>query len=261
VGLRRFAVEVIIAPEGSPGRNRLKIQSRKTLYFLGKTGAAITRAVLATCRIREYIEEPAWHPHMGGRGRNFLLSTWHENLLVGAWYCGRLPYFHTLASPSRDGEIITGCASALGMTVLRGSSNDGGVRALKQIVDESRSKKRFRFGFTPDGPRGPRREIKFGVAYVAAKSRLPVVSMGIACENGWRAPSWDLLQVPKPFSKVQIVVTEPIWSPPNATREQMEQFSHRIASEMNRSQELAESLLKKPIVSDRHRIGERRNAA
>jgi len=261
VGLRRFAVEVIIAPKGSPERDRLKIQSRKALYIAGKTGAAMTRAVLATCRIREYIEEPAWHPHMGGRGRNFLLSTWHENLLVGAWYCGRLPYFHTLASPSRDGEIITGCASSLGMTVLRGSSNDGGVRALKQIVDESRSKKRFRFGFTPDGPRGPRREIKFGVAYVAAKSALPVVSLGIACENGWRAPSWDQLQIPKPFSKVQVVVTAPIWSPTNASREQMEQFSHKIANEMNRSQDLAESLLKNPIVNERRRVGDLRRAA
>jgi lysophospholipid acyltransferase (LPLAT)-like uncharacterized protein len=252
---------VIVGASDNRRADRLKIQSRKTLYFAGKAGAAITRAILATCKIREYIEEPAWHPHMGGRGRNFLLSTWHENLLVGAWYCGRLPYFHTLASPSRDGEIITGCASALGMTVLRGSSNDGGVRALKQIVDESRSKKRFRFGFTPDGPRGPRREIKFGVAYVAAKSGLPVVSMGIACENGWRTPSWDRLQIPKPFSKVQVVVTEPIWSPRNATRDEMEAFSHRIAGEMNRSQELAESLLKNPVVSDRRRVGELRRAA
>jgi lysophospholipid acyltransferase (LPLAT)-like uncharacterized protein len=260
-GGRVFFKKLSSPCEATDERTRVKIQSRKTLYFAGQFGAAITRTILATCKIREFIEDPTWHPFMGGRGRNFLLSTWHENLLVGAWYCGKFPHFHTLASPSRDGEIITGCASSLGMTVLRGSSNDGGVRALKQIVDESKSKKRFRFGFTPDGPRGPRREIKFGVAYVAAKSGLPVVSMGIACENGWRAPSWDKLQVPLPFTKVQIVVTAPIWSPPNASRDQMEAFSARIADEMNRSHEIADRLLKNPIVGERRRTGEIRRAA
>jgi lysophospholipid acyltransferase (LPLAT)-like uncharacterized protein len=239
----------------------MKIQSRKTLFFAGRVAAALVRTVLAAARVREFVEDPDWHPYMGGRSRDFLLATWHENLLVAAWWCGRFPHFHTLASPSRDGEIITGCASSLGMKVLRGSSYDGGARALKQIVDFARSRKRFRLGVTPDGPRGPRRCIQPGVAYVASRTGLPVVSVGIACENGWRAPSWDRLQIPKPFARVHAYLTAPVWAPPNITRGGIDEFSAVIANEMNRAQDQAADLLKSSVsVERRHAAGLRRAA-
>jgi len=231
------------------------------LRLVGKVGAAVVRTVLATAKIRDYVEDADWHPLMGGRDRNFLLSTWHENLLVGAWYCGRLPYFHTLASPSRDGEIIAGCASSLGMTVLRGSSYDGGVRALKQLIDVAKVRRRFRCGFTPDGPRGPRRVMQSGVAYVASRSGLPVVALGIACENGWRANSWDRLQIPKPIHRIQTYLTAPIWAPAKLGRNGLDDFAAHIASEMNRAQERAEELLKNPVVGDRRRVSGASQAA
>src|SRR4028119_1896855 len=143
------------ASDSVVGAFYLKIQSRKTLAFAGKLGAGLVRAIIATSKVRECVEDPDWHPFMGGAERNFLLAAWHENLLVAAWYCGRMPYFHTLASPSRDGEIITGCAASLGLTVHRGSSKDGGARALRHIVGLAKSRRRFRCIITPDGPRGP----------------------------------------------------------------------------------------------------------
>ena len=44
---------------------------------------------------------------------------------------------------------------------------------------------------TPDGPRGPRRQVQPGLIYLAARTGLPVVPAGFAYDNPLRARSWD----------------------------------------------------------------------
>ena len=81
------------------------------------------------------------------------------------------------ASLITDGEIIAQICQRLGVGVIRGSTARGGCHALLEMIrnqDET-----THLAITPDGPRGPRRELKAGVVMVASQSGLPIVPVGI----------------------------------------------------------------------------------
>jgi lysophospholipid acyltransferase (LPLAT)-like uncharacterized protein len=221
------------------------------MNLAGRLGAGTLRAIMATANVRELVEDPEWHPSMDGQSKSFLLALWHENLLVGGWAIGRFPNLHTLASDSDDGEIAAGIASSFGMEVLRGSSSRGGVKALKQIVDFARNRRDFSFVMTPDGPRGPRREMKGGLSYVASRCRMPIVCLGVACERGWRMNSWDRMQIPRPFRRVQLYYTAPVFPGADLCRKGLDDFSLFVESEVGRAQSQAEHMLARPCAKQR----------
>src|SRR6056297_3659438 len=62
-----------------------------------------------------------------------IFCTWHENLLP-VLITLRGSNMHILVSGSRDGRRIGGIAQSWGFNVIYGSSNRGGVRALRDSV-------------------------------------------------------------------------------------------------------------------------------
>lgn len=64
--------------------------------------------------------------------------------------------------------------------------------------------------FTPDGPRGPLREVQPGVILAAAATGLPIQPVAIAASRAKLLRSWDRFMVPLPFSKVHFVYGEPL---------------------------------------------------
>jgi hypothetical protein len=58
--------------------------------------------------------------------------------------------------------------------------------------------------FTPDGPRGPRRQFKGGVLLAAQRGHAVVVPLHAGADRAWRLNSWDRFLLPKPFARVRI---------------------------------------------------------
>ena len=85
-----------------------------------------------------------------------------------------------LLSRHRDAEILSHIAGHLGFAFVRGSTNRGGVSALRQLLARSRD---MHLTITPDGPRGPRRRLAPGCIYLASKLGLPLVVMGYGYER------------------------------------------------------------------------------
>src|SRR5215210_572132 len=109
--------------------------------------------------------EERWRTlHRAGRPHVFLL--WHEVLLPLLWQ-HRAQGITIVVSEARDGQYLSDLAVALGYRAIRGSSTRGGTRALLGAVRALRAGGAV--AFTPDGPRGPRRELKPGV--IAAAQR------------------------------------------------------------------------------------------
>ena len=118
------------------------------------------------------------------------------------------PKVRVLISQHTDGEVIAQICQHLGMGVIRGSTARGGCQALLSMirdVDET-----THLGITPDGPRGPRRELKPGVVMVASQSGLPVVPIGIGFVRAWRFRSWDRFALPLPGSTIVGVIGAPL---------------------------------------------------
>ena len=66
---------------------------------------------------------------------------------------------------------------------------------------------------TVDGPRGPRYTVHPGAAALALASGAPVVPILVNADSYWQMKSWDRMQIPKPFSRVTLVLGEPLTIP------------------------------------------------
>ncbi|HET9869160.1 MAG TPA: lysophospholipid acyltransferase family protein, partial [bacterium] len=162
-----------------------------------------------------------------------LWSLWHETILMSVWYHRRRDV-HVMISASRDGELISTVARAFGYVPVRGSSSRGGPEAAAELVEYLKAGKRS--AITPDGPRGPRRRLKPGVAKIAALSGRPVVPFAFEAEKCWRLKSWDRFIIPKPFSRAVFVYGEPL----RFTGGDEGAFLDSIQAEMDRVQDRAE---------------------
>lgn len=159
-----------------------------------------------------------------------LIGSWHEILLVVPWLHAHVGH-HTLTSHSFDGELAARLMARFGIEAIRGSSSRGGLKALAELTGKAESVRLV--GLTLDGPRGPRRVAKSGLAYIAAHTGLPIVPQAIAAKPSWRIRSWDRLLFPKPFSKVVWAYGPPIPPPESTDTKLIRETTLRLQSELN----------------------------
>ena len=134
----------------------------------------------------------------------FLL--WHETLLPLLWR-HRNQGVTIVVSEARDGQYLADLAAALGYRTVRGSSTRGGARALLGAVRVLQAAGAV--AFTPDGPRGPRRELKPGVVAAAQRGGGVIVPVHAEADRAWRLHSWDRFMIPKPLARVWITYGRP----------------------------------------------------
>jgi lysophospholipid acyltransferase (LPLAT)-like uncharacterized protein len=95
---------------------------------------------------------------------------------------------------------------------------------------------------TPDGPRGPRRQVQPGLVYLAARTGLPIVPMGIAWRRAWRMRSWDRFALPVPWSLASLVTTEPIRVPETVDKDELERYRKQVEQALEHATAIAERI-------------------
>ena len=70
--------------------------------------------------------------------------------------------------------------------------------------------------FTIDGPKGPRYVAKMGAILLAKKTGQPILPFTITAAKQWSINSWDMFQVPLPFTRALVNIAQPIYVPKNA---------------------------------------------
>jgi len=133
---------------------------------------------------------------------------WHSALLVTA-YAFRRTGKSVIVSSSRDGRLAADVAVRWGHSVIFGSSHRGGLAALRQSIKILRDG--HSIGITPDGPKGPKETAKPGAAQIALVSKCPLVTISVKADRAWRLKSWDRFLIPKPFAKLTVTLSEPIY--------------------------------------------------
>jgi lysophospholipid acyltransferase (LPLAT)-like uncharacterized protein len=117
-----------------------------------------------------------------------------------------------LSSDSKDEEISAAIWRHVRIHAVRGSaSHGGGAQGLAKMIQAVRSG--WDLGITPDGPRGPKFEVKPGAIAVARKTRAWVVPVTVAYSSAWELGTWDAMLFPRPFSKVAVLYGEPYQVP------------------------------------------------
>lgn len=140
-------------------------------------------------------------------GEPLVYCFWHNRIPI-ATYFWRARGIVVMSSRSFDSEYIARFIQRFGYGAARGSSTRGGKAALIQMIRAVREGKSA--AFTVDGPRGPIYEAKPGAVLLAAKSNAALLPFSISLNRYWQLPSWDKIQIPKPFARAIVVIGQPI---------------------------------------------------
>ncbi len=145
-----------------------------------------------------------------------------------------------MVSRHRDGEMIARTVHRIGYRTVRGSSTRGGSTALRQMV------RRLKNGnicvILPDGPKGPRHQVKMGIVMMAQLAGAMVIPFTFSAAKPIIFNSWDRFTLWWPFSKLAMVYGKPIEIPRRLTDEQMEEYRLLIENSLNNLQKEADEL-------------------
>lgn len=165
-------------------------------------------------------------------GKPFLIALWHNRIgMMPFAYAEKSHELTVVASNHPDGRIVPGVMGRFGFGGIPVDSKDAAkaTRAIVRHLKEGRI-----IGYTPDGPRGPRLEVKSGLVVIAALAGgIPVVPVTYAVRRRLVLNSWDRFQVPLPFNRGVCVWGEAIEIPPKADAETREACRQRIEEALN----------------------------
>ncbi len=172
----------------------------KILSFIGWSFISL---LSSTLRVRIV------NPLVRGKG-NIAFAFWHgEQFILNVFHKNKRAVI--MSSMSKDGEIQAGILSRFKYTIVRGSSTRRAERALVEMIRLVR--KGHDAGFAADGPKGPYKQVKPGVIYLAQKCGIPVIPVSSCAEKKYifnRA--WDKYELPAPFSRAVFAYGEPIFT-------------------------------------------------
>lgn len=208
-----------------------KIISPFILRAVPWLAALLIRLLYLTLKVESIEDESvvqSWN-----EDENFLLITWHEQILMmPKGYHG--PGVKLLISRSKDGELLARAMGHFGYGAVRGSSSRGGRTAFRELL--GLTKQNVDIAITPDGPRGPRRELKDGVIHLAKVSGRGVVPVAFVCSKGHRFGSWDRFVCPYPTARAVYSYGAPVYYDKETG---VEDFRLRLMTAMQNNERLA----------------------
>jgi lysophospholipid acyltransferase (LPLAT)-like uncharacterized protein len=142
--------------------------------------------------------------------QNYIGALWHNRLLIFPLVLRRFfsnRHGAALISASRDGDLLSDAIHRFDYDVVRGSSSKLGASGLLQLSEVLAAGRDV--VITPDGPRGPAYELGPGLIFLAQKTGAPVLPINMEYSSCWRVKSWDRFIIPRPFSKVRVIIGRP----------------------------------------------------
>lgn len=198
--------------------------SEPVIATLSALAAGYVRLIYATSTIKR---EPAdtdaklfdQHPQ--------ILAMWHgQFMLLPKLKPKRPAVVKAMVSRHGDAELIGSVLRHFGMDLIRGAGagkrkrNRGGATAMRESLRALEAGATV--AMTADVPPGPARRAGVGIATLAAKSGRPVVPFAIATSRFLKLPTWSAFTVNLPFSKLAIVIGEPVSAPHSENADEIE---------------------------------------
>jgi lysophospholipid acyltransferase (LPLAT)-like uncharacterized protein len=172
-------------------------------------------------------------------GQPFIVLLWHGKMLL-PMYVHRNENLSVLISEHQDGELIAQNVKRLGYRTTRGSSTRGGTKAFRSMLRELHNG--INCVILPDGPRGPRYEVKMGAILLAQISGADLMPVTFSAQKPIVLKTWDRFTFWWPFSRLCIVYGKPIKIPRRLDDHESEQYRKQVEDSMNRLQEEADAI-------------------
>jgi len=161
-----------------------------------------------------------------------IFALWHAHQ-CGVFTCNQMKKTVIMVSSSRDGEIISRAANAVGVETIRGSFKRGGAKASLELINKI--KEGANGALTIDGPRGPNHVVKKGIIEIAKMANVPIVPAI------WWSPditflkfkSWDEFRFPLLGTRLVMKFADPIYLPDDPNEEDIENKRKKVEDTLN----------------------------
>lgn len=201
---------------------------RVSLFLVPKLIYWLICIWFSTCRTREHgVEHRQCTLDVG---KATVASFWHYTVLF-VLYHQRRESGVAMVSASRDGEYIARLAQELGFDTARGSRNNRGMQALKEVLKAVKAGRKT--AIVADGSQGPPRIAQPGAILVASRTGVPVLPMMWSASNYLTIPSWDRTAIPTPFCRIDFLYGEPLFVPPDLKDEGIEEYRRLLEERLN----------------------------
>lgn len=213
--------------------------------FLSKIVYLIVRVLNLTYRYEYHGLEKRESARNTNPQKLFIYAIWHQNIVAALLsHLSRKESFTMIISASNDGELIAASCVRLGHSPARGSSSRGGKKAMVEMIQNMNSG--MNGVLTVDGPRGPARKAKFGIIDIARITGAPIIPMCPYPEKYWVfSKTWDQFRIPKPFTKVHVVIGDAIIIPKDALKENYEAIIADLDQKIDHVEVIAKEILKR----------------
>lgn len=220
---------------------RQKLRLRRPLQILSSpVFANYVKLVLKTSR---RVSDP---PDFVKRARELhpsIIALWHgQFFLLPGIYPREIPG-RAMVSRHDDAEALARVLRGFGLELIRGAGagerrrDRGGAEAAHGAVASLREG--YSVAMTADVPPGPARKCGRGIVTIGSLSGRPIVPFAVATSRYCAVKSWDRMTFNLPFSRLGIVMGDPIFVPPDISGPQIEPYRQQVEDALNATTEKA----------------------
>jgi lysophospholipid acyltransferase (LPLAT)-like uncharacterized protein len=225
----------------------MRIRGRWFIWLQAAAIVFVSRLLFKTLRIYFLPAAPNTNPYSNDGSEGFIYSVWHDEVAF-PMFAGRHVRTVALVSKHADNSPLVLGLQMLGIGIVRGSSGRNGVEAIRELL---RTPSNSHLVITPDGPRGPRHQVKPGLVLMAARSGRAIVPTAFVSSRCWRIPGrWTDLVIPKPFARAYALGGRPIYVAKDATQREFTLSLLEVQAEMDRLSALAAELARRNCRTD-----------
>lgn len=208
---------------------KLKHWKALCLAYVGSFAAKFAlKLILMTCRVR-FVDSCGFTER--SRKGGCVLLLWHNRIALVhhyLWKQGGINLYTLVVSASRDGRLLSGMTMTNPYSRVIQVPAKRRHHALKEMVQALKRKEVLLV--TPDGPRGPRYEVKPGALYAAQSADAELIPFSYSVSRFWQLKSWDRMIIPKPFSKIVVGVGQALAAPEGEAAEAAPAYSEALRS-------------------------------
>jgi len=173
-----------------------------------------------------------------GKGLHpLIIALWHgQFFLLPGIYPAEIPG-RAIVAKHDDAEALRRILRHFGLGLVRGAGSAGrgrdrgGAEAAHGLIASLREG--FSIALTGDIPPGPARKCGLGIVLISSRSGRPIVPFAVATSRYRSVNSWSRMTINLPFSKLGIVMGDPIHVPREAGPAELEVYRKRVEAALN----------------------------
>ncbi|MEX1060890.1 MAG: lysophospholipid acyltransferase family protein [Methyloceanibacter sp.] len=166
-----------------------------------------------------------------------IIALWHgQFFLLPGIYPQEIPG-RAIVAKHDDAEALRRILRHFGLGLVRGAGSAGrgrdrgGAEAAHGLIASLREG--FSIALTGDIRPGPARKCGLGIVMISSRSGRPIVPFAVATSRYRSVNSWSRMTINLPFSKLGIVMGDPIYVPREAGPEELELYRKRVEAALN----------------------------